>query len=384
MWKRSSPYQGTRGAQDSAGYSRSRSARAYAANHPGRAIAGHQGLCGPRSGAVYARACELCRQVGETSQLFPGFADCGSFISPGGAATAHELGEQILSLTNSVQDPALLPEIHRALGAPYWLGEFAPARVHLEEGITLYNPQQHRSHTLVCGLDPGVPCLSFTTMALWSLGYPDQALKRGQEALTLAQGLFHPPSLAFALLLCRWLHWLRREEQTARERAEAMIALCTEQGFAFWLATGNILRGWAWPNKEGEEGIVRYVRVWLPGGDGENLRTSYLALLTEACRESGTGRRRADCAGRGIGSCDKTGERWYEAELHRLKGKLTLQKLSVISSQLSVLRPNTHILDPRRSRSMFSEGHRDCPAAAGQVVRTACGNEPGSVVATTR
>ena len=81
-------------------------------------------------------------------------------------------------------------------------------------------------------------------VALWCLGYPDQALKRSHEALTLAQELSHPFSLAFALGFAAMLHQFRREGQAAQERAEAAdYALSTEQGFPFWLAMGNYRAG---------------------------------------------------------------------------------------------------------------------------------------------
>jgi hypothetical protein len=76
-------------------------------------------------------------------------------------------------------------------------------------------------------------------------GYPDQALKRSQEALTLARELSHPHSLAYALAWsAAWLHQFRREGQAVQERAEAVIALCTEQGFPLWLGVcrGNETR----------------------------------------------------------------------------------------------------------------------------------------------
>jgi predicted ATPase len=289
-----------------------------------------KGYTVPEVGALYSRACELCRQVGETSQLFPALRGLWQFyLLRAELQTAHELGEQLLSLTNSVQDPALLPEIRRALGEPLlWLGEFAPARVHLEEGITLYNPQQHRSHALVYGLDPGVLCLSFTAIALWSLGYPDQALTRGQEALALAQGLFHPPSLAFALLFAAWLHWLRREGQTVRERAEEMITLCTEQGFAWWLEQGTILQGWALAEHgQGEEGIVQ-IRQGLAAHRARGTqvgRTTYLALLTAAYEKGGWTEEGLVVLAEALAAANNNGERWCEAELYRLKGTLTLQ-----------------------------------------------------------
>ena len=81
-----------------------------------------------------------------------------------------------------MQDPALLLAAHRVLGEPlFLLGELALARAHQEQGIALYNLQQHRSLAFLYGLDPGVMCLNFAALTLWHLGYPDQTLKRSRE-----------------------------------------------------------------------------------------------------------------------------------------------------------------------------------------------------------
>ena len=107
---------------------------------------------------------------------------------------AHELGEQLLRLAQSRQDPALLVEAHHGLGVTlFCLGELAPARIQLVHGSAFYDSPQHHALAFVYGsLDPGVSCLDYTVLALWILGYPDQALKSSQEARTLAQALSHP------------------------------------------------------------------------------------------------------------------------------------------------------------------------------------------------
>ena len=162
--------------------------------------------------------------------------------------TARELGEQLLSLAQSVQDPAPPP------GGPSSAGEYLvlrweswpPAREHLEQGIALYDPQQHRSLCLLSmGIDPGVCLPPMQPVPCGLLAIRTRLCKRSHEALTLAQELSHPFSLAFALYFAAWLHQYRREGQAAQERAEAAITLSTEQGFPFWLALGTILRGWA-------------------------------------------------------------------------------------------------------------------------------------------
>src|SRR5262249_55224985 len=129
---------------------------------------------------IYARALELCRQVGEVPQLSS--ALWGLWIFYLGRAelqTAREVAERPLSLAQRQQDPALLLEAYRTLGVTvFWLGELPSARAHLEQSIALYDLHQHRSHAFLYGHDPAVHCLSYMPLALWLLGYPDQALKK--------------------------------------------------------------------------------------------------------------------------------------------------------------------------------------------------------------
>ncbi len=104
-------------------------------------------------------------------------------------------------------------------------------------------PQQHHALAFRYGEDPCVQCLSYTALALRHLGYPDQALHRSHEAITLAQELAHPFTLAWALDFAVQLHHLRREPQAVQERAEALIALSQEQGFAMRLAQAQVFPG---------------------------------------------------------------------------------------------------------------------------------------------
>jgi class 3 adenylate cyclase/tetratricopeptide (TPR) repeat protein len=212
----------------------------------GPALMAIKGYASPEVEAVYHRARELCRHVGETPQLFPVLGGLVLFyVNRGEFQTARELGEQMLSLAQRVQDLARLADAHILLGnALFFLREWGSARPHLEQGIALYNSQQHRSHVLTPAL-LGVFGLSRLAQVLWELGYPDQALQRSQEALTLARELARPFSLATALIFAAELHRYRREAQMTYEQAEAALVLSREQGFALRLAQATILRGWA-------------------------------------------------------------------------------------------------------------------------------------------
>jgi len=289
-----------------------------------------RGNAAPEVGTLYTRARELCQQVGDTSQLFPVLTGLWRFsLLRAELPLARELGEQMLRLAQQAQDTALLLGAHRALGATLLMqGELSLAREHLEQGIALYDPQQHRLLAFVYGTDIGVACQFHAALVLWLLGYPDQALQRGQEGITLAQELSHSYSLSFALQFVADLHQFRREWRLAQERAEAAMAVSAEQGFAMRLSRAAILRGGALAEQgQGEEGIVqiRQGLVAYRETGADLLRPYYLAVLAEAYGKVGQTEEGLSVLAEALAQVDKTEERYYEAELYRLKGELVLQ-----------------------------------------------------------
>jgi predicted ATPase len=270
-----------------------------------------RGYAAPEVEHAFARARELCRQVGETPQLFPVLRGLWVFYEVRAEhRAAQELGEKLLDLAQSLQDTALFVEAHRALGNTlFWIGEESSARVHLEQSLALYDPQQHNTLAFLYGSDPAVICLAYRAFALWCLGYPDQALHSTREALTLAQKLAHPHSLACALHWAAVLHWLRREGQATKEQAQATLALSTEQGFPYFLAQGTITQGWALADQgQGEEGIAQLLEgVTASRATGaEVFLTGWLAMLAEAYGKVGQPEVRATCGRRGP---DRGGEK---------------------------------------------------------------------------
>jgi class 3 adenylate cyclase/predicted ATPase len=290
-----------------------------------------KGYAAPEVERAYAQARELCRQVGETPQLFPVLNGLWVFhLLRAELQTARELAEQVFRLVRSMQDPAFLLWPHGALGLIlYHLGELTAARAHLERGIILYDPQKHRPHgSQVSAQDPKVTCLSYASWTLWHLGYPDQARQRSAEALTLAQGLSHPFSLAFALHSAAWLDLYLRDVQAVQERTEALLGLAREQSFPFWLALGAFRQGWVLAERgQDKEGIVQ-MRQGMAAGQtiGSALSRPWgLTLLANAYGRAGQTEDGLSAVTEALTIVDKTGERCDETELHRLKGELMLQ-----------------------------------------------------------
>jgi predicted ATPase len=168
----------------------------------------------------------------------------------------------------------------------------------------------------------------YRALILWFLGYPDQTLTGIDNALTFAQKLVQPPSLAFVLFVAALLHQLRREERATWERVEACRALAHERGLAHWLVWGTTLRGWVLVEQgQKEEGLAQ-LREGLAAARAmgvELARPYYLALLAEACGRIGQAEEGLALLAEALAVVDKTREGMHEAELYRLKGELTLQ-----------------------------------------------------------
>ncbi len=296
----------------------------------GPALIAVRGYGAPEVQAVYTRARELCERLGDPPELFSAtFGLWLMYFVRGELRTAYELAEQLLRRAQSARDPAQLTHGHAALGnILYFMGEFLSAKEHLENAIILYDPE--RPLAFPAGFDHVVFCLSYAAWTLWHLGYPDQALTRGNEALALAQGLSHPYSLALAgFYFFGVLSQIRREARSAQENAESGIALAAEHGLTDILAYGTILRGWAMAKQGRNEEGIALIREGLAGTRAKGLETDrpyWLGLLAEACGETDRLDDGLNALTEALAAADEREDRHYEAEIHRLKGELLLKQ----------------------------------------------------------
>jgi class 3 adenylate cyclase/predicted ATPase len=282
---------------------------------------------------VYRRARELSQEVGDTAEHMRALLGLQTvFFVRANHEAVHALTGEILQLAQAVQDPLALMQTYATEGESlFYRGKLALARTHLEHAMSLYSPQRYAPSAYFHGHDPVVQNLSILGLILWALGYPDYAVQQCDQALTFAQGLSHPFSLAFALSAKVQLHLLRREPNIVQEQAEALITVSTENGFPFRAAYGSMLLGWAMVERgEGKAGIAR-IEEGLAAFQttGANLKNSWwIGLRAEAygkIRQKEVGFTVLVDALRAV---DDTGEHFYEAELRRLKGVLLLQQSS--------------------------------------------------------
>src|SRR5262249_41907063 len=139
---------------------------------------------------AYTRAQALCQQLGDSSQLSVVLGGLRVvYVVRGELQRAHELGEHLLCLGQRAADPAVLLEAYYAMGVTcLWRGEVVHAQAYLEQSLTLYTAQHARFQSFAGGIvQLIVALLSSLAWTLWLLGYPAQALRQSQTALTLAQ-----------------------------------------------------------------------------------------------------------------------------------------------------------------------------------------------------
>jgi predicted ATPase len=296
----------------------------------GSALMATDGYAAPAVESAFARARLLCQRMSQSPHLVPVLFGLFMFyIVRGQYQTAHELGEQLLRLAEQEENPAFLIDAHVLLGgALFYRGQFVEARQHLEYALSLLESHSPRPGGLLYGQDRSVLGLSWVALTLWCLGYSEQAVERSSQAVRLATSLAHPFSQAFALTFSAVLHQLRREWRIVRMRAEEGLTISTEQHFSLFAACDRILLGWASKEQGLREQGIEQTAEGLQGfrATGANLTLPYyLTMVAEAHCEAG----RFDEGLRAVSDAEEimqqTGERFYEGEIHRIKGELLLK-----------------------------------------------------------
>jgi predicted ATPase len=305
----------------------------------GHALTATRGYAAPGVERAYGRARELCQRVDESVPAPVLFGLWFFYHVRAAFDQALQLAEQLLSRARREDDRLLEIHAHWALGGDlFHLGELQQAQAHLDEGSALYGALSHPPDLSRFPQDPGVTCRGYGR-PLWLLGYSDQAVERGREAIALARGLAHPFSLAFALNWMATLHQFRGEAAAAQEHAETLIELAREQGFAIWVAFGRVLRGWALVQQGRRDEGMRELRdgmeAWRATG-AEVDRPYFLSLLAEASAAGGDLDEGLAMLAEALDLAHRYRDVYWEPEIHRLKGQLLLQRSGEATAEAEV------------------------------------------------
>jgi class 3 adenylate cyclase/predicted ATPase len=292
------------------------------------AVEGHSA---PETGYAYARARELWERLGSPSEfLHVPHGQSRYHAYRGELDLALRLDEDLLRLSRQRNDAAGLVLGHISAGRNLMhAGGFASSRSHLEEGLALYDPSFHRSLVHQTGTHPQIVAQAHLGIILLCLGFPDQALARSSAAIAEARRLAHPPSLAVALALGARLLVLVGDNAVVDARADQLVAVTTEQGFAQWRAQGTIYRGWVKvKNGDVTEGmsLLRSGSAAHRAAGAELWMPHFVALLAEASEIAGQIEEAATLMDDALRVVKRTGARWFAAELNRCKGQLLLRR----------------------------------------------------------
>ncbi len=280
---------------------------------------------------AYTRALQLCKETGLDEHTFPAVFGLWTwnFVRPA-LGEAQALAEHLLSTAENVDDSVRKVLAHEALGFTLFAqGKFDTAHAELERSISLCEDSKAAVYLDLSAQDPRVHVRSYDSMALWFLGYPDQALRICAEARRYADASQHPFSEAMERTISLRVHQLRGEAAVVASRVNAAIALCQEHEFGHYLAMALILRGWARAQQgEFEKGIAEIQEgLEKQRATGALLYESYtLGLLADACIKNeryGQALEFLDQAQLRLD--EKNSERFYAAEIYRLLGETHLR-----------------------------------------------------------
>jgi DNA-binding SARP family transcriptional activator/predicted ATPase len=281
------------------------------------------------AGKAYARALQLSEAVGGARQVPLALCMSASYHTVRAHhRVARALTERALDLAARMKNPThLLLANGQAGAALLFPGEFKCSQHHFEQALALYEPELHHALAFTVGQDPAVVAMSFSLYCLHFLGYPDQAVRRSVEVIALAQKLEHPLTTVFALAFSGRLHRWRHEPGESDRLARAVLEVSETHGIALGEVCGLIEGAWVLSARgRHEDGIAqlrRGLEDWSATGMANHI-PEFLAVLAEMYGMAGHYAAALSTLDEAFAEMGRTGERYYEAELHRLRGELLL------------------------------------------------------------
>src|SRR6516165_4417409 len=298
----------------------------------GNALLHAKGLQAPETSAAFARARELASRVEDASERFSAYFGLwvGHF-SRCEPAPLREMAELFLREATARPNCPEALIAHRISGTTcLYFGDFAGAHDHFQKTVELYDPARHVDFANRFGTDPRVAAEAYDAIALWVLGSVDEALRVADCALADAGSAAHAPTMGYALSWAARLGLLRYNPETVATYSQALADIVSRYDLPTYLASmAEFFQGWAkWSDAAEESSLAEMRRgLTIVREQGSILLFSSLeAALAEAeasAGEIGAGLKRLDDA---LAELGRTEERWYEAEMHRIRGEIFLKR----------------------------------------------------------
>ena len=317
-----------------------------------------EGYASPNVGRVYLKARELYDELGDSHDVSEVLWGLWTFHTVSADfEAARKISEEFLRLSERLPYPGLALRAHWTMETTFThLGNFELALDHFEKALAVYDPLQHRDDSFLYALNPGVAMPCFAAWALWFSGCPDQSLERIEEALTLARELSEPTGMAHAALFASVLYQLRRDVLMSQYYAEAVIDISREHGLALYGAMASIMQGWTASKQGGAHEAIAQINKGLAALDATGtflVRPHFLALLAEVLAKIDRIEEALVLLDSAMAMVNSKGERYYEAELYRLKGELLLKQTTDNQAKTEeCLRRSLAIAESQKAKSL--------------------------------
>ncbi|HKA31297.1 MAG TPA: AAA family ATPase, partial [Candidatus Binatia bacterium] len=311
----------------------------------GTTLGAARGYAHAETEAAYERARALCEAAGDSATLASSVLVVLSnlYLNRGEPDRSVMLTERLLAMSDETRDRSFVLFGHtNAAFAKHYQGCFAASLAHTERVIALYDPARDRGGAFHHGFahNPVVFPLGIAAWNLWYLGHADRSLGRARESVTLARMLGEPYTLACALFFETSVHELRRDWRAQRERAADMIAVGDVQGFPLWRGLGRMFHGVARVNAgEGAAALTEVAEgLALAAGTGNRGGVpGLLASLADGQRAAGRYAEALGAVESGLAVATETGQHFWDAGLHQLKGELLLANDPASSAEAEAL-----------------------------------------------
>jgi predicted ATPase len=278
------------------------------------------------TGQAYARARALCEQLGDTTTLVPVLSGLSTYHQTrSDFAALRQTALDLLRHGQQLGDPASELVGNRSMAlCLYHLGEFRSAREHFERVLSIYVPGEHHLLTSIAAFDMRAAALTYLALSFLILGYPEQARQWNEQSLIWSRSLRHPHTLAFSLNYAAFFHLLGRVGPPAEEVLDELSSLAAEQRFPVWLAGADIMRGYLLAARgEGALGLplARKGLAERQATGSSWHETYFLGLLARIAQDAGESAEALRLLETALGMAERTDERWFAAELYRLRGQ---------------------------------------------------------------
>ena len=333
----------------------------------GAAFMAMHGFGAPEVLASYAKAEALCDQLGEWPDLFPVLWGQWMFrAGRGETGVTRRLCDRLLSLADKFADPTFKIQAHHATWSTAFVcGEFASARGHAEDALRLFDPAIHHATASSYGNHDAACCArNFSAMSLALAGDHHAARAMIHEALAAANRLDDPFSLALTLYFTSAAAQMLGHVSLATTNSQRSLQIAREHDLAQPMAWSMGVAGWCTAeNGDSDRGIAQ---IGDAVGRMQSIRSQHflcylLGLLADAHLKAGHDAQALKSVEEGLALAEATGEHFYSAELHRLRGELlarpprALQREAHVSFRTAIRlakRQGAKILEHKASESL--------------------------------